>query len=178
MTSLPENFFLREKRREGDGDEEGSGISLMAGRKQQKATSENKVYEIGDASGKAADRVTVTGNISDFKTGEPMVGVAVFVKDPMIGATTDAYGYYTLRLPPGRHELYIQGMGMKDTRRQIMLHSDGKLDIELEEQVYTLKEVTISSEKIANVRNTTMGVERLKVKDIKNIPMAFGEWIS
>ena len=66
-------------------------------------------------------------------------------------------------------------MGMKDTRRQIMLHSDGKLDIELEEQVYTLKEVTISSEKIANVRNTTMGVERLKVKDIKNIPMAFGE---
>ena len=72
MTSLPENFFLREKRREGDGDEEGSGISLMAGRKQQKATSENKVYEIGDASGKAADRVTVTGNISDFKTGEPM----------------------------------------------------------------------------------------------------------
>lgn len=175
MTSLPENFFLREKRREGDGDEEGSGISLMAGRKQQKATSENKVYEIGDASGKAADRVTVTGNISDFKTGEPMVGVAVFVKDPMIGATTDAYGYYTLRLPPGRHELYIQGMGMKDTRRQIMLYSDGKLDIELEEQVYTLKEVTISSEKIANVRNTTMGVERLKVKDIKNIPMAFGE---
>lgn len=72
----------------------------MAGRKQQKATSENKVYEIGDASGKAADRVTVTGNISDFKTGEPMVGVAVFVKDPMIGATTDAYGYYTLRLLP------------------------------------------------------------------------------
>lgn len=71
MTSLPENFFLWEKRREGDGDEEGSGISLMAGRKQQKATSENKVYEIGDASGKAADRVTVTGNISDFKTGEP-----------------------------------------------------------------------------------------------------------
>ena len=120
MTSLPENFFLREKRREGDGDEEGSGISLMAGRKQQKATSENKVYEIGDASGKAADRVTVTGNISDFKTGEPMVGVAVFVKDPMIGATTDAYGYYTLRLPPGRHELYIQVQG-------VVVRSEGHL---------------------------------------------------
>ena len=59
-----------------------------------------------------------------------------------------------------------------------MLHSDGKLDIELEEQVYTLKEVTISSEKIANVRNTTMGVERLKVKDIKNIPMRSARWIS
>ena len=60
----------------------------------------------------------MTGNISDFKTGEPMVGVAVFVKDPMIGATTDAYGYYTLRLPPGRTSCTVQGMGMKDTRRR------------------------------------------------------------
>ena len=104
-----------------------------------------------------------------------MVGVAVFVKEPMVGTTTDAYGYYTLMLPPGRHELNIQGIGMKDSRRQIVIHSDGKLDIELEEQVYALKEVTISSEKIANVRNTSLGVERLKVKDIKNIPTAFGE---
>ena len=63
MTSLPENFFLREKRREGDGDEEGSGISLMAGRKQQKATSENKVYEIGDASGKELNKILVVKKI-------------------------------------------------------------------------------------------------------------------
>ena len=175
MTSLPENFFLREKRREGDGDEEGSGISLMAGRKQQKATSENKVYEIGDASGKAADRVTVTGNISDFKTGEPMVGVAVFVKDPMIGATTDAYGYYTLRLPPGRHELYIQGMGMKDTRRQIMLHSDGKWISSWRNRSTPLKGGHDLLREDRQRAEYDDGRERLKVKDIKNIPMAFGE---
>lgn len=54
MTSLPENFFLREKRREGEATRKAP-VSPMAGRKQQKATSENKVYEIGDASGKAAD---------------------------------------------------------------------------------------------------------------------------
>lgn len=147
----------------------------MAGRRNRKATSENRVYEIGDSNAESKPKVTLTGNITDFKSGEPMVGVAVFVKEPMVGTTTDAYGYYTLMLPPGRHELNIQGIGMKDSRRQIVIHSDGKLDIELEEQVYALKEVTISSEKIANVRNTSLGVERLKVKDIKNIPTAFGE---
>lgn len=174
VTTLPNGFFFKSDTLKGD--EDGViGVELMAGRRNGKATSENRVYEIGDSNAEAKPKVTLTGNITDFKSGEPMVGVAVFVKEPMVGTTTDAYGYYTLMLPPGRHELNIQGLGMKDTRRQIMVHSDGTLDIELEEQVYALKEVTISSEKIANVRNTSLGVERLKVKDIKNIPTAFGE---
>lgn len=160
--------------RPGTADEY-AGISLMGGRKEQKATSENKVYEVGEPTDRPLGKVALTGNVTDFKTGEPMVGVALFVKDPVVGTTTDAFGYYTLQLPPGRHELFIQGLGMKDSRRQVIVHAAGKLDIELEEQVYSLKEVTISSEKIANVKSTTMGVERLKVKDIKNIPMAFGE---
>lgn len=174
VTTLPDGFFFKSDTLKGEA--EGLvGVELMAGRRNRKATSENRVYEIGDSNAESKPKVTLTGNITDFKSGEPMVGVAVFVKEPMVGTTTDAYGYYTLMLPPGRHELNIQGIGMKDSRRQIVIHSDGKLDIELEEQVYALKEVTISSEKIANVRNTSLGVERLKVKDIKNIPTAFGE---
>lgn len=98
-----------------------------------------------------------------------------FISDPLIATTTDGFGYYSIQLPTGRHELQIKGMGMKDTKRQILLHSGGKLDIELEEQVYTLKEVTVSSERIENVRSTNMGVERLKMREIKNIPTAFGE---
>jgi len=175
MTFLPEGYDVTQKEFKTDEEYDISNISLIGSRQDQKATSENKVYEIGDISTPKTGRVTITGNITDFKTGEPMVGVAVFVRDPMIGTTTNAFGYYSIQLPVGRHDLFIQGLGMKDTRRQVMIHSDGKLDIELEEQVYTLKEVTISSEKTANIRNTGMGIERIKVKDIKNIPTAFGE---
>lgn len=171
---LPRHYF-DSRTREVVTEDAYADISLMGNRKEQKATSENKVYEVGEPSDRPPGKVALTGNVTDFKTGEPMVGVALFVKDPVVGTTTDAFGYFALQLPSGRHELFIQGLGMKDTRRQVIVHSSGKLDIELEEQVYSLKEVTISSEKIANVRNTTMGVERLKVRDIKNIPMAFGE---
>ena len=45
-----------------------------------------------------------------------------------------------------------------------MLNSNGQLDIELEEQVYSLKEVTITSDRIANVRSNTLGVERVNLK--------------
>lgn len=56
-----------------------------------------------------------------------------------------------------------------------MLNSNGQLDIELEEQVYSLKEVTITSDRIANVRSNTLGVERVNLKEIKNVPTVFGE---
>src|SRR6202012_3701799 len=39
----------------------------------------------------------------------------------------------------------------------------------------SLKEVTISAEKVANVRSVEMGVNKLDIKSIKQIPTAFGE---
>ncbi|MCD7931994.1 MAG: TonB-dependent receptor [Tannerellaceae bacterium] len=177
LVALPEGYFAREKERETTEDTTGYDLSLLTlSRRNQKATSENKVYEIGDADkAVTSGRVTLNGRITDFKTGEPVAGIALFVKNPLIGTTTDAYGYYTIRLPAGRNELFIQGMGTKDTRRHLFLHTDGKLDIELEEQIFALREVTVSSEKLENVRSLGLGVERLKIKDIKNIPTAFGE---
>lgn len=173
QTVFPDGYFKEEIYKERDGDA-ADFISLLD-RRDQKASSENKVYEIGIQSEDLGERVRLSGNVSDFETGEPIVGAALFIREPMIGTTTDAFGYYTIELPVGRHDLNISGMGLKDTRRQILLHSEGKLNIELEEQVHTLREVTVSSEKIENVRRTTMGVERLKIRDIKNIPTAFGE---
>ena len=45
----------------------------------------------------------------------------------------------------------------------------------MQEQVTSLKEVTISAEKVANVKSVEMGVNKLDIKSIKQIPTAFGE---
>lgn len=176
ITSLPEDYFDHKVRSDSETEQSLSDVSLFQNLRHQKATSENKIYEIGDPSSPASGgRVSLSGVVTDFKTGEPVVGATLSISKPLIGAVSDAYGYYTISLPPGNHDLQIRGIGLKDTRRQIVLYSGGKLDIELEEDVYTLKEVVISAEKIENVRSTTLGVERLKIRDIKNIPMIFGE---
>ncbi|MCD7977448.1 MAG: carboxypeptidase-like regulatory domain-containing protein, partial [Tannerellaceae bacterium] len=110
LTSLPEGYFDRTVLVQA-GDYDLADFSLTFNRRDQKATSENKVYEIGEASGQASGRVTLTGSVVDFKTGEPMVGVALFISEPLIATTTDGFGYYSIQLPPGRHELQIKGMG-------------------------------------------------------------------
>ncbi|MCD8165328.1 MAG: carboxypeptidase-like regulatory domain-containing protein [Bacteroides sp.] len=154
QVQLPEDYFVR---RSGSGEEELSALAISLCRKNQKATSENKVYEVGEASRAVTGSVILSGNVSNYKTGDPMPGITIFNRDLSIGVTTDMDGNYEIELPAGRHDLFVQGVGLTDTKRQILLHTGGVLDIELEEQVYELDELTVSSERIANVRATTMG---------------------
>ncbi|HEX4849270.1 MAG TPA: TonB-dependent receptor, partial [Puia sp.] len=115
------------------------------------------------------------GYVRDIKSGEAIIGAAIYIDNPPIGVVTDQYGYFSFTLPRGRHVLKITSLGMKDTKRQIMLYSDGKLNIELQEFIPSLKAVTVISEKTSNVRSLQMGVERLNIKTIKQVPVVFGE---
>jgi len=142
----------------------------------QKAILENKLYEIGDKSISNPPRVvTVAGYVRDAKTGEPIVGASVFIDNPRIGGATDQYGYYSLSLPRGRHIINIQSIGMRDTRRQIALYSDGKMNIDLQGTVIALKRVIIAAQKLSNVKGTQMGLQKIDIKTIKQIPVVFGE---
>jgi hypothetical protein len=141
----------------------------------QKAILENKLYEIGDKNATQSGGINVAGYIRDAKTGEPVAGASVFIDKPRIGTATDQYGYYSIVLPRGRHVLNIQSIGMRDSRRQIMVYSDGKMNIDLQSQVLALKNVIVSSAKASNVKGTQMGVQRIDIKAIKQVPVAFGE---
>lgn len=144
--------------------------------KVEKATSENKVYIIGDEYVKdIPQEVTLSGSVTDFKTGDPLVGVNIIMQDPWTAAVTDRNGRFTITLPSGRVQLNISGLNIKNSRRQLMLFADGELDIELEEEAHWLSEITVISGRIQNVKGTQMGMERLQISRIKNIPMALGE---
>ena len=166
ITALPESFYSKPAT--------GAGTQLPVFERFTKATSETLIYAIGNANNPSGSNVVVTGVVTNFKTGETMPGVTLLLEDPLIGTTTDGFGFYSIRLPPGRCELVIRSVGMKDSRRQLMLFSDGRLDIELEEQVYTLSEVSILADKVDNIRSVS-NMERLQMRTIKNIPTVMGE---
>lgn len=140
-----------------------------------KASLENKLYEIGTPTASAAGSASLAGYAVDAKTGEPVIGAAVYIEQPKLGTTTDQFGYYALMLPKGRHTLFISGIGIKKTRRQLMLHSDGKLNLEIQPQVTSLREVVISAENAKNVKSVQMGLEKISIATIKQVPAVFGE---
>ncbi len=145
-------------------------------KKVPEATTENKTYEIGvRVNHIKPGHATVDGYLRDAKSGEPVISAHIYDAVNKIGTSSDQFGYYSITLPRGRQTLSIKGLGMKDTWRKIILYGDGKLNIELQESVTSLKEVKISAEKVANVRSVEMGINKVDVKSIKQIPTAFGE---
>jgi len=144
--------------------------------RQPAATLENKLYAIGDkATAQQPGLLHLAGYTRDAKTGEPIGGAYIAVDHSKVAVTSDQYGYYSVSLPRGRHILNIQSIGMSDTRRLLVVYGDGKLNIDLQTRVMTLKKVIVSAEKVSNVKKTEMGVEKLDIKTIKQVPVVFGE---
>ena len=169
ITALPESFYRRTSPVVADND------VLPVFEREERASSETLVYTIGNPNAPPATAVVITGVVTNFKNGESLPGITIMLENQRIGATTDAFGFYSIRLPPGRHEMVLRGVGMKDSRRQIMAFSDGKLDIEIEEQIFSFAEVTILANKIDNIRSVSGGFERLEMRNIKNVPTILGE---
>jgi hypothetical protein len=144
-------------------------------KEKQLKLAETRVHNIGRNTGSVEGSATIAGNVLDLESGEPLIGASVFVENPTIGITTDQFGYYALTLPKGRHELKIQSIGMKSTSRLVMLYSNGRLDIEMNEDITPLKEVIVEADAEAHVRGMQMGLEKLDIKTMKQIPLALGE---
>ena len=133
-----------------------------------------RVYTIGLGQPATGDKATLTGRVRDAR-GESVVGALVYAGAPANGVATDQFGTYTLTLPTGRQQLNVRSLGFKNATRQLAVHGTGRLDIDLEADLTALKEVVVEAEKAKNVTSLRMGVAKLDIKDIKQIPTVFGE---
>ncbi|HUS02986.1 MAG TPA: TonB-dependent receptor [Chitinophagaceae bacterium] len=141
-----------------------------------KPFAENKVYEIGIRTNTIKEgKATLSGYIYSATTNEPLAGASINMEDGRTAAITDQQGYYSFTLPKGRHVLTIKSPGKKTAKRQLVAYANGTLPIELEDEVKMLKEVIVSSQKDRNVNTPQMGMERLTIKTIKQVPTVFGE---
>jgi hypothetical protein len=140
-----------------------------------KKLDEEKIYIIGVKTATIQGNATIAGIVSDAKSGEPIIGASVYIENPMVGTATDQFGYFSLTLPKGRHEIKIKSIGMKNAHRNIVLYANGKLNIEIQEDVIPLKEVLVESDRDIRVTGMQMGVEKLDIKTMKQIPLALGE---
>ena len=130
---------------------------------------------IGD--GFAQNKYTISGYVKDGKTGEELIGAVVIIKEiPATGVSTNAYGFYSITIPEGTYTVAVQYLGYELNSQQILLKQNIKQNIILKEKSKNLDEIEVVEErKNENITKTQMGVEKLDMKEIKNIPVLFGE---
>ncbi|MDO9551732.1 TonB-dependent receptor [Rhodonellum sp.] len=150
--------------------------SLQGNDELKRAFTRNKLYVIGSPEkSNSATTATLTGKITGLETGNPVFGAVIFEKVNYSRAIANEQGIYSFTLPKGRHTLFVQNLGGFVEQRQINLQGDGSLDMAIEENIISLSEVVVSSEKLTNVSRPEMGVQSLSMNTMRKLPAVLGE---
>src|SRR5664280_638449 len=137
---------------------------------------EYKVFKIGNPSGQSNEgKVVLSGTITKPETGEALAGVIIYIAKLKIGAVTNSVGYFSIELPRGQYQVEFRMVGMRQTVRNMIIYSDGALNVEMAENTNQLNEVIVSANRENIVRNVRMGIEKINIKMLKQIPMGMGE---
>jgi hypothetical protein len=119
---------------------------------------------------------TLSGKITDAETGEDLVGVSVLVVELAKGVVTNSYGFYSLSLPEGTYTIRYSSIGYENVEHILNFNKNQLLNIEISPSVVILDEVIVSSERHdKKLAASNIGVEKLNLKYIDNIPVFFGE---
>lgn len=118
---------------------------------------------------------TVSGTVSDSKSGETLIGATVVDAASGKGAVTNPYGRFSLTLPAGGDvELKVQYVGYEPQFFKFTHTANRQLTVKLVPSVQ-LDEVVITAERVGDTRSSQMSATEMTVEKIKAVPVMFGE---
>jgi len=124
----------------------------------------------------AQENYTLSGTIQDLENNETLIGVNVFFPELNTGTVTNEYGFYSITVPEGKHNIAFTYIGFNKKTETLILNKNTKLNIQLEQITQSLEEVILTEdiEKLS-IRKPQMSVNRLTASTIKQIPVVLGE---
>src|SRR6201996_949635 len=122
-------------------------------------------------------KFAISGTITDAATGEQLIGATIRIKElPQSGTATNSYGFYSIYAPEGDYTLLFTYTGYQAIEQKVSLHQNIVIDVPLRVK-NDLKEVVISADRPNNdnIASPQMGVEKLNMAQINQVPVLLGE---
>src|SRR3990172_9730901 len=118
----------------------------------------------------------IAGTVKDKSTGEPLIGVNIFIEQTSIGAASDSNGdYFIVNIPPGEYTVVASMIGyqsMKVTKVFVTADKTTNISFELEVQRLELsEEVVVTAEKMIIRKDLTSSELSVTSREIKNLPV-------
>lgn len=127
------------------------------------------------SAGLSAQFYTISGYLTDGKSGESMINASVFDHRSRKGTVSNEYGFYSITLPVGEVDLQFTYVGYQTEKRSFNLRRDTSISIGFNESI-TLQEITVTGhQKITGVQSTQMSAVEVPIAQIKTVPTLFGE---
>ena len=124
----------------------------------------------------AQSNYTISGYIQEEASGESLIGASVYDKTSEKGAITNEYGFYSITLQEGNHDLVFSFIGLQSQEKSIFLDKDYRINISLEGSFIQTEEVKVTSERQdKNIESSNMSQTKIEVNSIKKLPVILGE---
>ncbi|MBX3102196.1 MAG: TonB-dependent receptor [Bacteroidetes bacterium] len=123
----------------------------------------------------AQKAVTLSGYVKDGTTGEELIGATVQLTEASVGAYTNAYGFYSLSVPPGTYKVVISLMGYQVQSQVVELTQSKTLNVEMKVEGVTTETIEVRSDANANVDDVRMSSNALDIAQVQELPALFGE---
>jgi len=123
----------------------------------------------------AQKKSTLSGYITDARSGEALGTSRIFVKELKTGTIVNNYGFYSLTLPQGSYQIEFRCDGFSTVVREVSLLQNLVINIELEMAIQETKDVRVTGKRSENVTSAKLGQMELKMDQVKTLPAFMGE---
>ena len=148
--------------------------SVLKGQAVKYAEQDEKIFLLADQPVKK--KFTLSGYISDSKSGERLIGTSIFVLNKNLGTTSNVYGFYSLTLEEDTVRLLITHAGYIGKDITLSVQQDVVNDIALGQRVVMNEMVVVNSESKTNSQNRTLpGKVNVSSSFIRSMPALLGE---
>jgi hypothetical protein len=124
---------------------------------------------------------TLSGRVIDSETGEYVFGASVVDMETGLGTTTNVYGFFSLTLDAGPHDILWTFIGYKSNQVHFDAINDAQVAqndqriIELTPWTVQIAEAEVRGERSEHVDDTQMGRAKVDMSTIKALPALLGE---
>lgn len=117
----------------------------------------------------------IRGRVRDVDSGEPVIGATMLVQETGKGSISDQNGIVNMSLRPGQYSVQFSFIGMETFNCRLEVYSDGDFRVDMQSTVIALNEVQIVGNHYRDINSTDVGVERLSMNSVKQMPLFMGE---
>lgn len=126
----------------------------------------------------AQQKFTWKGYVKDSLTGETLINASVLVNNQNRGVATNQYGYFSITLPAGSHQLIFSFVGYRPKEVDADFSKDISQDILLVPAAAAMQDVVVTTaaqKRLNNVKSAQMGQIDLSINTVKSLPPFLGE---
>lgn len=118
---------------------------------------------------------TISGFINDRSSGESLIGATVAAQNTPFGATSNDFGYYSLRLPGGDYTLEYSYLGFTPETEEVVLDRNEEKNVGLRNIPFELPDVIVETPLVESLEKDHLGRQELKPEVLDNMPEFGGE---